>query len=228
MRDKSRSGLLVAVWAVLLSTGTLLALAVSGAGPLPGDLALARLIQQPGMDGLAISLLVHADYVLWVLAPLAVLVALVKRWWLGAFFVSLAVATGKLIPDGIKPLAARPRPSAEVVVRVLGPSEDYGFPSTTAFFAAVFFGMIAYLIWRVWPRRPVTVVVSGLSLLLVIATGVSRVYAGEHWPTDVLGGWLLGGAWLGVLVVVHHRCLSLWMADSEAAVPTRRRKPVRR
>jgi hypothetical protein len=47
-----------------------------------------------------------------------------------------------LIPEAIKPLVARPRPSAELV-RVMDRSGDYGFPSTTAFITTVFFGMVA-------------------------------------------------------------------------------------
>jgi len=48
---------------------------------------------------------------------------------------------------------------------------------------------------RVW-----TVVVA---VLLVFLVGVSRVYLADHYPSDVLAGWGLGGAWLGVLVLVH-------------------------
>jgi hypothetical protein len=69
------------VWISLLLAGVALAIAVRGAGPLPGDLALARLIQHPQLDGIT-GLVVHADDALWVLAPVAVLVALVRRRWL--------------------------------------------------------------------------------------------------------------------------------------------------
>jgi undecaprenyl-diphosphatase len=102
-------------------------------------------------------------------------------------------------------------------VRVLDSSEDYSFPSTTAFFAAVFFGMVAYLVWRAWPGRLAAVAATGASL--VMAFGLSRVYAGEHWPTDVLGGWFLGGACLLVLVAAHR--------SAQAGGPTRRRRPER-
>jgi membrane-associated phospholipid phosphatase len=206
----------VGVWISLVAAALALAFAARGAGPLPGDLALARLIQHPGCDGLASSLIVHADDALWVLSPLVAMVALIGRRWMAALFVALAAVTGKLIPDSIKPLFARPRPSAELV-RVLDSSEDYSFPSTTAFFAAVFFGMVAYLVWRERTGRLVAVAATGVSL--VMAFGLSRVYAGEHWPTDVLGGWLLGGACLLVLVAAHRL--------AQAGGPTRRRRPER-
>jgi membrane-associated phospholipid phosphatase len=43
----------------------------------------------------------------------------------------------------------------------------------------------------------------GISPLMVLLIGLSRVYVGGHWATDVVGGWLSGGAWLLVLVAAH-------------------------
>jgi membrane-associated phospholipid phosphatase len=122
----------------------------------------------------------------------------------------------------IKPLVGRP--SAELV-RVSGSSEGYGFPSGTAFFAVVLLGMIVYLVWRTRPPRLIAVLTLGISLLLVLLCGLSRAYTGEHWATDVLGGWLLGGAWLLVLVAAYR-----WWPSRRARVsdPTRRRRPARR
>jgi membrane-associated phospholipid phosphatase len=192
----------VAVWIALVAAGSALAFVARGTGPLPGDLLLTRSLQGASFGGLADSLLIRAGEVVWFLPPLAVLVAIIGRWWWVAFFISLASATGVLIPDAIKLLVARPRP-AEDLVWVLGPQENYGFPSGTAFLSVVLLGAICYLLWRARPRRPVAAVTLGISLLLILSSGLSRVYVGEHWATDVLGGWLLGGAWLMVLVVVH-------------------------
>jgi membrane-associated phospholipid phosphatase len=102
----------------------------------------------------------------------------------------------------IKPLVGRP--SAELV-RVSGSSEGYGLPSGTAFFAVVLLGMIVYLVWRTRPPRLIAVLTLGISLLLVLLCGLSRAYTGEHWATDVLGGWLLGGC----LAARSGGCLSL-------------------
>jgi membrane-associated phospholipid phosphatase len=120
----------------------------------------------------------------------------------------------------IKALVARPRPTADLV-RVYDSPESYSFPSTTAFFAATFLGILGYLAWQ--PRRRVVIVTLGI--LLLLSSGLSRVYVGAHWATDVLGGWLLGGAWLLVLIALHRWWL---VRGPKVGDPTRRRRRARR
>ena len=208
------------VWVVLVVLGPVLAFAARGAGPLPGDLALSRLFQQPLPDGLVGYLLVRASNVVWLLSPLAILVTLLVRQWLAAAFILLASSTGVLVGVVIKVLVARPRPTADLV-RLYDSPESYSFPSTTAFFAATFLGMVGYLAWQ--PRRRVGIVMLGI--LLLLSSGLSRVYVGAHWATDVLGGWLLGGAWLLVLIALYRWWL---VRGPKAGAPTRRRRRARR
>ena len=88
------------------------------------------------------------------------------------------------------------------------PSDGHGFPSTTALLAVVLLGAVCYLVWREWPRRTLLAALLCISLLSVLASGISRVRAGEHWATDVLGGWLFGSAWLLFLIFIHRRWFS--------------------
>lgn len=196
--------LVIAVWGVFVAVGSLLAFAAYGAGPLPGDLLLARFLQ--GLpDGVAGSVLSNADSAVWFLLVAALAVTLLGRWWPAVLFLFLASLTGVLMSVALKLIVARPRPSAELV-RVYDPSQTYSFPSITAFFSVVLLGVIIYLIRH--PPRPVLIVALGASLLSILAIGLSRVYVGEHWATDVVGGWLFGAAWLLVLVAAHRRWLS--------------------
>ena len=128
----------------------------------------------------------------------------------------MAAATGLLLSDALKLLVARARPSVELV-RVYEPSGGYGFPSTTALLSVVLLGTVCYLLGRERLRRPFVAVLLCVSLLLVLASGVSRVYVGEHWATDILGGWLFGSAWLLVLILIHR-----WWSSRQGRLRTPR------
>ncbi len=194
---------LASLWVTLTALGSLLALAARGAGPLPGDLALTRWLQYSlPPDDLAGSLLAYTGGIMWFLPVAFLALSLLRRRWLTALFVIAAGVTGLLVGSALKLLVARARPSAELV-RVYDLSKDYGFPSTTALLSVVLLGMVCYLAG--WERSwsPFVVVVLGVSLTLVLAIGISRIYLGEHWATDVVGGWLFGGAWLLILIAFH-------------------------
>lgn len=192
-----------ALGVTLVFAGSMLALAARGAGQLPGDLTLTRWLQEwLPPDGLVGSLLGYASRLVWFLAMAFLAVALLRRRWLPALFIVLAGASGLLLGDVLKLLVARARPSVELV-RVYDPSGGYGFPSTTALLCVVLLGTVCYLVWRERPRRLLVTVLLCVSLMLVLASGISRVCVGEHWATDILGGWLFGSAWLLVLVSIH-------------------------
>jgi membrane-associated phospholipid phosphatase len=199
----------IALWVTLIAAGLLLALAARGAGPLPGDLTFTRWLQDwLPPNGLAGSLLTYTSRIVWLLAVAFLAVMLLRGQWLAALFVFVAGTTGLLVGYALKLLVARARPSAELV-RVYDFSEGYSFPSTSALLSVVLLGMICYLLaGRERPWRPFVAVVLCVWLLLVLASGISRIYVGEHWATDVLGGWLFGGVWLLILIAIHRRWVS--------------------
>ncbi len=206
----------LALWIALLLAGSILALVARGAGPLPGDLALTRWLQEwLPPEGLIGSSLAYAGRLVWFLPVGFLAVALLGRRWFDALFVLVAAVSGLLLGDALKLLVARPRPSVELV-RAYEPSGGYGFPSTTALLSVILLGTVCYLVWRERSRGPLVAVVVCVSLLLVLAVGISRVCVGEHWASDVLGGWVFGGAWLLVLVAVYR-----WWSSRE----TRSRVP---
>jgi undecaprenyl-diphosphatase len=61
--------------------------------------------------------------------------------------------------------------------------------------SAVTYLTLGALLARVLPRRRMKLLVLGCALGLTALTGVSRVYLGVHWPTDVVGGWAIGASW---------------------------------
>ena len=202
---------ILALWIALLLVGSILALMARGAGPLPGDLALTRWLQEwlppDGLIGLSLA---YVGRLVWFLPIGFLAVALLGRRWFDALFVLVAAVTGLLLGDALKLLVARSRPSVELV-RVYDPSGGYGFPSTTALLSVVLLGTVCYLVGQERSRGPLVAVMVCVSLLLTLAIGISRIDVGEHWATDVLGGWLFGSAWLLVLISIH----SWWSSRQE-------------
>ncbi|MDP2720413.1 MAG: phosphatase PAP2 family protein [bacterium] len=104
-----------------------------------------------------------------------------------------------------KLIIARPRPDGYLLPEATLPS-DFSFPSGHVVFYTVFFGLVAFYA-LVLPDvsklgRSVLLIISGLLIGLV---GLSRIYLGVHYPTDVIGGYLLGLLLLGVLAVFYFK-----------------------
>ena len=113
---------------------------------------------------------------------------------------------GALLSLGLNPMLKvvvdRPRPSEELIT-VWESQGGQGFPSGHAFGAVVLLGLLYYLAPLLLPGRRTVLVVRISLLLLVLLVGLSRVYLGAHWPSDVLGGFLFGGIVLVLLTHLH-------------------------
>lgn len=109
-----------------------------------------------------------------------------------AFLVIAAVGGGMLISTVLKVGFDRPRPDL-----VPHHTQVYtaSFPSGHAMQSAVTYLTMGALLARIHRRKRVKIYLLGLAFSLTVAVGVSRVYLGVHWPTDVLGGWALGSSW---------------------------------
>jgi len=126
-----------------------------------------------------------------VIAVLAlVIVSAVRRGDRRAVYSLLVVSVASEVLNWmLKHLVARPRPTLFEEIATL---HTYSFPSGHAMTGAAVYGMIGVVLAREYPRfrRPLAVAVP----TLVILIGVSRIFLGVHWPTDVLAGWAAGMA----------------------------------
>lgn len=116
---------------------------------------------------------------------------LVRRFAAGAFVIA-AVGSGMAAASLLKHLFHRTRPE---VVPHLAQVTSASFPSGHALDSALVYLTLAALIARGSPERRVRIYVMTVALALTLLIGVSRVYLGVHWPTDVIGGWMIGSAW---------------------------------
>jgi undecaprenyl-diphosphatase len=104
----------------------------------------------------------------------------------------------------IKMIIDRPRPGPELV-QVWTIENGNGFPSGHAFFAMVVLGFGVYLVLEYIQRSNLKVILAFSLIILIIFIGVSRVYLGAHWPSDVLGGYLNGSVLLCILILIDRR-----------------------
>jgi membrane protein DedA with SNARE-associated domain/membrane-associated phospholipid phosphatase len=123
------------------------------------------------------------------------LVFLRRRQGSDALLVALAVGGADAVNPLVKLFFERPRPP-------LAELASYSFPSAHATVSLAFFGIVAYSVFRARGRWGRTVAVTVLGLLAIAAIGVSRVAVHDHYPTDVLGGWATGAAWLALVITV--------------------------
>ncbi|WP_425058123.1 hypothetical protein SCACP_27720 [Sporomusa carbonis] len=145
------------------------------------------------------------SYVVIVAATLLLLMYL-KRWReTGAL--AICLAGGAVLSFLLKTLFHRARPDLFQVVQETG----YSFPSGHALATMCFYGMVAFLIMRnisSWRGR---LAVMTLAVILSVAIGISRIYLGVHYPTDVVAGYAAGSMWLAF-------CISLLMWWERARV----------
>jgi undecaprenyl-diphosphatase len=109
-----------------------------------------------------------------------------------ALYTLVAVGSGIGMSFLLKALFQRPRPDLVPHATAVYTSS---FPSAHAMASAVVFLTLGGMLARIQPRRRLQGYILLVAAFLTASVGLSRVYLGVHWPTDVLGGWAAGAAW---------------------------------
>jgi len=109
-----------------------------------------------------------------------------------ALLLLMSVAGGTALNDLLKYVFARPRPDLVLPTTQVFTSS---FPSGHAAVSAVVYLTLGALLARDAPSVAGKIYVMAVAILIVFLVGVSRVFLGVHYPTDVLAGWCIGSAW---------------------------------
>lgn len=113
------------------------------------------------------------------------------RW--SVYILVVGVIGGMILNNVLKTLFGRPRPTIiEPVDHVL----TLSFPSGHAMTAIIAYGAVAYLVGRLEPTAALRRATWLTAAIVVLAIGISRIYLGVHYPSDVFGGFVAGVAWL--------------------------------
>jgi undecaprenyl-diphosphatase len=162
-------------------------------------------IASPGLDALMNGLTDLGTSL--VIIPILVVAGAALLWnrhyGLG-LFLGVAIGGSVVLQGTMKVFFERPRPQL-AWAQVL---PDGSFPSGHTMNAVIFYGALALILWSIWGRR-VGLVALGTAALLAFGVGVSRIYLGYHYLTDVVGGILAGVAWL-IVVGAAFRARPTW------------------
>jgi len=147
-------------------------------------------------QALFITYLAKGEVVVVGIIVISLILILIKKWrFLKALLIS--VLGGELFVWIIKNLIDRPRPP---LVNAIVNETTYSFPSGHTFVAIAFYGLLGYFIIQSERNKFVKIISLFLISILIILIGLSRVYLGAHWPSDVLASLVSGAAWLSILI----------------------------
>ncbi|TME15623.1 MAG: phosphatase PAP2 family protein [Chloroflexi bacterium] len=173
---------------------------------LPFDVPVARVIQQLSWGPVVYPMqLINSIAGYWQMLAGAVVVVAMFIFNRRAGWLMLIGSISSLLDNILKLVISRPRPTVDLV-HILTPASGFSYPSGHA----VFFTWLSFMTAvSVAPRiRPVyRPLLWLLAALVIVLTCLARVWAGDHWPSDVMGGVLLGIGWSAFVLWLPERWL---------------------
>lgn len=129
--------------------------------------------------------------VIFLLAVFLLLFVLKKRKYIYSILISSIL--GEAFVYIMKMVVQRPRP---LIQNALVIETDPSFPSGHAMIAVTVYGLIFYFLIGICKKNWQKILVTVVGGLLILSIGISRIYLGVHWPSDILASYLLGGGWV--------------------------------
>ena len=194
-------------WLAGLALLGLLAALASLYSYFPADLRIAHWLQRDGgiplwggTAGFLRDLGRLPSTMTWLAATAVLLLA--RRYPEGLLVFSSILP--RLAQSGLKDLVERPRPSPELVLVTEHPT-TFSFPSGHVVTAVAIFGLIALLLPMVVRPALPRLLLQGFCLFVVLGMGPASVYTGAHWPSDVLGSYVLSVLYLALALRYYRR-----------------------
>jgi undecaprenyl-diphosphatase len=159
-----------------------------------------RAVQSPALDWAAYVVSALGSEVLAVLMVLLLGVLAWQRRWGAAVGLLLTVVGAQMLNNVLKDWFHRTRPAP---LEGLIPAQAFSFPSGHAMVAAAFYLFVGYLAWRILSGK-VRIVCTVVLIAVALLIGLSRLYLGVHYLTDVVAGYIAGFAWTDAVIIGGH------------------------
>ncbi len=136
---------------------------------------------------LIITFLASKEFII-LMCLIFILISLIKRKYQTSFLIILNIVISLLLNQTFKAIIRRERPFELMIVNESG----YSFPSGHSMTALIFYGYFIYLTWESNLKKISKIFITILNIILILLVGISRIYLGVHYPTDVIGAYFLG------------------------------------
>lgn len=163
-------------------------------------LYVLRQAESPALNWAASFVSLLGAEILAVLMVVLLGILALQRRWGAAVGLLLTVVGAQLLNNVLKDWFQRTRPAP---VEGLIPAQAFSFPSGHAMVAAAFYLFVGYLAWRLLPGRW-RIICAALLVTVALLIGLSRLYLGVHYLTDVVAGYVAGFAWTDAVIIAGH------------------------
>lgn len=146
-----------------------------------------------------------------IIAIVAVILLYLRQYKAEAIFVSASGLLSSILIVSLKYIYQRQRPSITHLVHASG----YSFPSGHSLGTFMILGAIAIVLAQRLAKKEFKIAVYGITGLLIVLVGLSRIYVGVHYPTDVLAGFTLAFGLLNAIYPTYDRIRFEWRFQSK-------------
>ncbi len=173
------------------------------------DLAITQAIQKfnpPWFDLLmkVISDIGYPPQSIYIVAGISLILFLISRKKEALLVLSSAIGV-TILSETVKTLVSRSRPNPTLINQITSHIRSDSFPSGHVLLFAGVFGFLLYLSFTNIKHSFLRAFLCTLFFLLILLVGISRIYLGDHWFSDVLGAYLLGYLWLSLMIYLYHK-----------------------